>query len=283
MKKNGLKNRPLIKTTFSYQPPQADLVIQRTMNRRDRSLRFQDQAVNQGRITSIRPSQWVFIFIFGVWMFFLGVVFGRQTTPVNLDINSIETELARLKAIELGKEKEDIKTGIAELNEKSLDFYEDLKKGSTRVIAAIPGNHNTLEIKKALSTKKNIEAINPENIEEDLPEAPSTKIKSSEPEPKPESEPSKQPVSEQNSEHEMDIGIQAASFIFLKDAENLVSELKEKGYTSTYYAEEDVSGVGRRYRVKVGFFRTKDDAQSVLKDLKDKEYLKDAYIFKRKP
>ena len=236
------------------------------------SLNLQDYSVNQDKEPGIRSGKWIFIFIFGVWMFFLGVIFGRQTTPVHFNINDIETELARLKAVELLKEKKEIQAGIASLNEKSLDFYEDLKKGKPWISTAIPEKQNTPEIKRALSTKKNTEAINPEHIVESLDEKNPLIVNSAEP-----------LTSElAGDNNKMNTGIQAASFVLLKDAENLVAALKKKGYSGAYKAEEDVPGVGIRYRVKVGFFKNRDDAQAVLNKLKNKENLKDAYIFKRK-
>ena len=287
MKKNGLKNRALVKTPYSYQPPQKDLNMNRSMTR---SLNFPDhirkQNNGQDKDTGAGFGKWIFFFIFSIWMFCLGVILGRQTAPLNFDINSIETELARLKAVEVVKEKEEIKTGIATLNEKSLDFYEDLRKGSSQILVSIPGKSNQPEIKRALSTKKNTEAIDPKNIVEPVSEAKTqarARPKQAEVQSNKDQASEKQKNKNQANNDKIDFAVQVASFAVLKDAETLAASLKKNGYSGVYHTKEDIPGVGTRYRVKVGFFKSKNDAKAVLKDLKNNEKLKDAYIFERKP
>lgn len=274
-----------MKTTFTYQPARNDPGMSRPMAR---TLNFPE---HQTRIKQIMKKsneqdkgkglgKWIFFFIFGICMFFLGIIWGRYTAPLDFDVNTIEIELAKLKQDEAAREKEEIKTGIASLNEKSLDFYEDLRKGSGSLIAVIPGNQGEPEIKKALSTKKNIHAENQEQITApapDLDSNPGSAVKENKP------ANTEEPVIQADPDSEtMDLAIQVASFAVLKDAESLVASLKQKGYSGTYHTDEDIPGVGKRYRVKVGYFSTRNDAKAVLNKLKDNEKIMDAYIVKRK-
>jgi len=63
--------------------------------------------------------------------------------------------------------------------------------------------------------------------------------------------------------------IQVASFHDLSRAESLVEELKKESYRA-YVSPEDLEKQGRWYRVRVGNFKTKEEAESQLPKLKEK-------------
>jgi cell division septation protein DedD len=62
--------------------------------------------------------------------------------------------------------------------------------------------------------------------------------------------------------------IQVAAFKSDQDADNLVAELKQKGY-SAYRAIGKIPGQGIWYRVRVGEFNTKAEADSTIAKLKN--------------
>lgn len=248
MRKNGFKNRPLVKTAFPYQPP------------------------NVKRLPVPKGDgfmKWGFAILIGIWMFFLGIIAGRYMTPVDFDINPVEKELTLLKSAEAEKEREKIETGLASLNEKDLDFYDDLRGSSnnTQRYQEESSPPDTPEVKRPLS-KKNLSDIDAAEVEVPLDDDGS--------------EPLPQTSDSNDRDISLNFAIQVASFVLMEDAERMVSRLIDKGYTGAYQTSEEISNIGIRYRVKIGYFKTKSEARRILKSLKNNEKLKDAYIFKKK-
>ncbi len=250
MKKNGIKPRPLT-TAFSYQQSQ-----------------MKPFAPVLGKDGAAELFRWGFTLFVAIWMFVLGIIVGRVTTPTDFDINAIEKELARLRDAEIEKDRNEISNGLATLNDTRLDFYDDLRSTS-RSPGTVPQPSQPLEvpeIKKAVP-RKNI----PES--EKKAEKPRAEALDTASLPLPVPQPGNV---------EMTVAIQVASFAAQTDADRVVSHLKEKGYTGIFVTHEEVPDVGSRYRIKIGYFKNRTDAGIVLERLKKREFFKDAYVFNRK-
>jgi cell division septation protein DedD len=78
---------------------------------------------------------------------------------------------------------------------------------------------------------------------------------------------------------DMDVLIQVASFGAEQDALRALEALKSKGYANAYVTQDVISGIGTRYRVKVGKFKSLTEVRTTLEQLKKQEKFKDAYIF----
>ena len=74
--------------------------------------------------------------------------------------------------------------------------------------------------------------------------------------------------------------VQVASSQSEEKAFALVNRLKVKGYPA-YVEEAEIEGK-KWYRVRVGSFRNRDDAQRLVDKLKEKEGLKESIVWKRK-
>jgi len=240
MKKNGIRPRPLT-TAFSYQQSQ-----------------MKPFAPVLGKDGASELFRWGFTLFVAMWMFVLGIIVGRVTTPTDFDINAIEKELARLRDSEMKKDREEISTGLAKLNDTQLDFYDDLRTASRS-----PGT--VLQPSPPLEIPEIKRAVPKKNIPEQEKKAEFLPM----PIPHP-------------GNVEMTLGIQVASFATRTDADRGVAILKERGYTGIFVTYEEVPEVGPRYRIKMGYFKNRKDAGIVLERLKKREFFKDAYIFNRK-
>jgi hypothetical protein len=81
-----------------------------------------------------KPSKkrgWPFwlVFFISAWMFFLGVIVGRGTSPVTFDINELEKKIAELKKSALQSEELRVQKASPVLpdGKSELEFYEALK------------------------------------------------------------------------------------------------------------------------------------------------------------
>ena len=261
MKNNALKTRPWKATqTYPYpaEPPPAP----------KRSL--------GGKL--LRALLMIF---FGTWMFGLGVIVGRETVPIDLESDRLAEEFAARKAEEMAADRKQLEEGSETLQETDLDFYEELRNGSTQppesiipfVNPASPLEKKQIEtkrpaVKKPLAAQKIETPVEPPP----KPDPPSR--------PAPETPPNPQP--EAVGAETGDFAIQVASYGNPMDAERLVDRLRSRGYPSAYQTNEEVPGVGMRFRVKVGFFPSKSSAEGVLNRLVTEENLIDAFIFHRK-
>jgi cell division septation protein DedD len=248
MRKNGLRSRPLTpKKKFFYQPIQTPLPDPVPMKFFFR---------------------WGFAAVIGIWMFFLGVIVGRQIPPVTFDINPIENEVNRLRIAEMEKEEVLLKEGVAALDKTDLEFYDALRdsrpalKGTPPIVAArapVPAPAPAALVPLEKETKPSRAAPEPKKPVIEPPHAAA--------------------VSPANASN---FAIQVASFALMDEADRMVGSLRQRGYPGAYRSDEVVPGVGVRYRVKVGYFQDRTTAQGTLARLQTREQLPDAYIFQKK-
>jgi len=212
----------------------------------------------------------VAVFFVCAWMFGIGVLVGRGTSPLKIDISELQKKLQfardELKKKEQAQipQKPDPAKGKPEL-----EFYESLKKnGDDAEIPEvppppliekeiepappkIPANPKKESKKRLTKTRKMITEQT----------APSEKESAEKSKPQPAAPESRaQPAGKPYT-------VQVAAFKAAGDADKLVAELKQKGF-SAYRAIGKVPGKGIWYRVRVGEFNTKAEAGSTIAKLK---------------
>jgi cell division septation protein DedD len=197
---------------------------------------------------------WICLTFFAcVWMFVLGILVGRETVPVKFDMEKLENELAALKEAVIKKELDRYKPDPNfEDNKTKMEFYEALKNTGEeeRLKANIPQNKPKLLPKKNVSTAK--KAVSKKFIT-------AQKAKTADPVKKP-------------AENNKNFTIQVAALKDLKVADTLVEKLKKRGYPA-YRSMGKVPGKGIFYRIRIGSFKNRADAGTILNRLK-KENIK---------
>jgi hypothetical protein len=108
------------------------------MKQKDHSENVQSSSTEQN-IQQQRSILWIGLVLFiSGWMFFLGVLVGRRTSPALLDYKKVETELAALSKTFANSKKAQI---AAEKNDMALqtelDYADELKKKSMEDISKI--------------------------------------------------------------------------------------------------------------------------------------------------
>ena len=213
---------------------------------------------------------WIGLIIFiSFWMFVLGVMVGRGMAPVNLETGKLERELAELKAKVLKQEQEKLTFKVeGKSGEKTqLGFYEALKD---------PGKETDFKPLKPVAPQT------PKPMPEPLaPLAVVTRPETPEPAPsvpapKPKNEPPPAPMKAVAPQTrvvpaEDHFAVQVASVQDIKGAEKLVADLRNKGYQA-YQIRSEVTGKGVWYRIRVGGFKDRGDAEKVLKKLKSDHF-----------
>jgi len=195
----------------------------------------------------------------------LGILVGREMIPVKFDMNSIQKELAALKASVMREEerRSDIDQKFFCDKPPEFNFHEDLKNPETDIglkvtIAEQPPKSESAASKSGDEAEQASQQISLKTKKEDSLEKAAAEV----------SEKTEDDKSGGVDEPENKITIQIASFKGLKDAEQMVSELREKGYGNTYVAVGEIAEKGRFYRVRAGFFKTRDEGRSMLNSLK---------------
>jgi cell division protein FtsN len=197
---------------------------------------------------------WICLTFFAcAWMFVLGIFVGRGTVPVRFDIQKLEKELAALKEAVIKKEFDRYKLDSpSEDNKTHLDFYDALKHtgDEERLKGDIPQKKPTPLLKKTVSAAKK-QAVSKNTVT--APKAKTAPVKKS-------------------AEDNKNLTIQVAALKDLKVAEDLVAKLKKKGYPA-YRSMGKIPGKGIFYRIRIGSFKTRADADNIFNRLK-KENIK---------
>ncbi len=203
------------------------------------------------------------VFVAG-WMFVLGIMVGRGQAPVNLEMGKLEKELADLKAKMLAQEKAKVEAQISgkESNLPELGYPEALTSAKKEEpFKSLP--------KKVPATARPVPAP-PEKIEAKPKPAPKPAPK---PEPtvrptpsKPKSPPPSEPAT-RTAARKGRFSVQVAAVQNVRSAELLAAKLRKQGYRA-YQIRSEVAGKGVWYRVRVGAFEDRAEADRVLAKLK---------------
>ena len=182
------------------------------------------------------------IFFISAWMFLLGIFVGRGTAPVHFDIQKLQKELADLREVILKKEKKKFKIDPDVRDQGSdLGFYEALKRSRNK-----PGTYDNFHADISSQKRKTLpeKIVEPKVIPKEKTAHGFRKTKTDDP-----------------------FTIQVAA---LKDAllaDKMTAQLKKKGYPA-YRVFVQIPDKGIWYRIRVGFFQNRDEAQSTLNRLK---------------
>ena len=202
------------------------------------------------------PLTWIFLIIFvSAWMFVLGVLVGRGTAPVTIDIKKLQKELVALKKAFIKKEQELFKIDSDVVrNKTNFGFYEALKKSkkynsgadiSDKQETKNLSQNKTVEVKKkVIYDKAKVNRVKQENQ--------ATRLT-------------------QKTETDKKYTIQVASFKDSRDADEIVAKLKKKGYPA-YRISSNIPEKGTWHRVRIGSFKDKAEAGSTLDKLKKEKF-----------
>jgi cell division septation protein DedD len=199
-----------------------------------------------------KSRRWVVLMLVSVWMFVLGVLVGRGTSPVHFDTEAFQKELADLRAAVVQKEKKRFRVFESEAaaeKAENLDFYENLKKtppDSPPSPAAKPAPRPApapprpaeAPAKEATADRAPASAARPAGFGSD--EVPA----------------SKKPYT-----------IQVASLRESKAADEMVEKLQAGGFPA-YRERADIEGKGTWFRVRIGSFAGPTEASPTLESLK---------------
>jgi cell division protein FtsN len=210
------------------------------------------------------------IFFISAWMFGIGVLVGRGTSPLKIDISELQKKLQIARA-ELAQKAHEIaarKSPPAKDNSE-LEFYEALKKNGD--VAQIPALPSLPLIEKktepappetpAKPKKQSWKRLTKTRKEVTETAAPAAK------EPAATFKPLPAAPKSTTSAAAKPYTIQVAAFKAAADADKLAAELKQKGF-SAYRAIGKVPGKGIWYRVRVGEFDNRAEAASTVAELK---------------
>ena len=203
----------------------------------------------------------VAIFFVCAWMFGIGVLVGRGTSPLKIDISELQKKL-KFARDELKKSEpaQIVKKSDSAKDKPELEFYESLKKNGDD--AEMPEVSSPPLIEKPITpaapktpaipkkeSKKRLTRTRAK-VTQQVAVSEKESVETSKP------PPAGQPYT-----------IQVAAFKSDQDADKLVAELKQKGF-SAYRAIGKVPGKGIWYRVRVGDFKNKAEAGSTIAKLK---------------
>jgi cell division septation protein DedD len=213
---------------------------------------------------------WLAVFFFVcAWMFAVGVLVGRGTAPVKFDISELQRKLEIAREYTKDKEQGRPLEEPGSIKDKTdLDFYEALKDGrddakiSDMAPAPVvkkkvesPPDDKPPKPKKESLKKKTISKKGEQVKVDSATGAPAKPAESSKINSKGDAKPGDKPYT-----------IQVAAFKAAGDADKLVAELKQKGF-SAYRAIGKVPGQGIWYRVRVGDYSTRAEAGDTFSKL----------------
>ena len=203
------------------------------------------------------------------WMFAIGVLVGRGTSPLKFDINELQKKLQiatqdlKKKEQRQTREKPDSGKDKAEFG-----FYEELKKNREDAEISARPSPPPIGIKKdppaqkssyskKISMKRQTKTIKQgtEQVKSPAKESVGKSGPRASPPPK-KAEPVTKPYT-----------IQVAAFKAAGDANEMVAKLKQKGFAA-YLKFDKIPNKGIWYRVRVGEYNNKAEAGSTLAKLK---------------
>ena len=226
-----------------------------------------------------RLGRYLGLFILSAWMFVLGVLVGRGTAPIRFDIKELDKELAVLKSKEQQQQMARVKIDPKYADPKAdLEFYEELKKSKKHpeLKARPPVVKLKTEPQKQVAQQKKKSADKP-SVKKAAKPKDSVAVKKTK-KPAASAAVGKEPAP--GTEGKSDgLTVQAASLKDPQDADDLVSRLKKKGYPA-YKTIAVVPQQGIWFRVRVGRFGSREEAEDTLRQLKKDGF--DPFLVNRK-
>jgi cell division septation protein DedD len=209
----------------------------------------------------------LFLFIAG-WMFVLGILVGRGTAPVTLDMDRLEKELIELKSALLKKESAQLESQGPQQTPATTDlgFYEALKQAKPDPdFKAAPEPRNPKPDEVTIKVRPVPEPPPPKTVtpaakpaEKPVEKPKATIAKAPAPQPAPRAT----PTSTQGH-----FSIQVAAFKNADNSQRMVEKLKSQGFPAYHIQTPLANGSGHLYRVRVGAFEDRHAAETMLAKL----------------
>ncbi|CAB5128124.1 hypothetical protein D3OALGA1CA_3046 [Olavius algarvensis associated proteobacterium Delta 3] len=208
-----------------------------------------------------RARRLLVLFVVAAWMFFLGVLVGRGTSPLRFDLKTLEKELASLKELVSKQERAKFKINSpTSETSKELKFYDALKAPETDE-APTPKQKQTPTPKPQPTRDRSSEKT-------DIASSPAT------PKPAP-----TQPTAVKNKTQKAPadeslprrLTIQVAAVKEARIAAKLVDQLRVNGYTA-YQEKVTLKDKGTWYRIRIGSFVDAAEAQATLQKLRKEKH-----------
>jgi cell division protein FtsN len=243
--------------------------------------------------------RWSLAVLFSGWMFVLGILVGRESAPIIFDTKKLENELITLKKAVMQTEQEQLRSSGKSLldqqkSDLGLGYPEELKniKGdkpqtetTETTVPEVQSNvkeeamieKTPLKIRKEEPAANLPEKLSLKNKKEDRSERAESpallkKVEKNEAPLKVSRKPEPPaPKDKEESETDRKLILQIASFRNRNDAEVMVAELVQKGY-SAYLSSGEVFGKGTHFRVIVGDFKSGAELQSMKNRLEKDRY-----------
>ncbi len=205
-------------------------------------------------------------FVSLAWMFTLGVLVGRDLSPVRFDVKKIKKELIALKQKALKADQTLSEIEKEKLsNDPELGFYEvltDKKKEAELKFAKAPKRSAKIE-ETSLTAARASQAYKKEQIPLKLSAVDKQAAKLDKTPPA--------APKEDKMEGQGLLTIQVASLKDLQEAKQMVDRLKRKGYQA-YEVTAALGEKGTFHRVRVGRFADSDKASQVAARLKRENF-----------
>jgi len=208
-----------------------------------------------------RARRLLVLFVVAAWMFFLGVLVGRGTSPLRFDLKTLEKELASLKELVSKQERAKFKINSpTSETSKELKFYDALKAPETDD-APTPKQKQTPTPKPQPTRDRSSE-------KSDIASSPAA------PKPAP-----TQPTAVKNKTQKAPadapplrrLTIQVAAVKEARIAAKLVDQLRVNGYTA-YQEKVILKQKGTWYRIRIGSFVDAAEAQATLQKLRKEKH-----------
>lgn len=202
-----------------------------------------------------------------VWMFVLGILVGRGTAPVQFDVKAMEQELTDLKAALAAKESKPEPETLAPIKDSQVthfSFYDVLKDTKEEKLSDsfdVPpeseaASNPTAATSLAQDGKANAKTVVPKTATTAaVTKTPAKQALKTAPRP-----PAKR-SSTQTAATQLTIQVMAVKDA--KTADAAVKRLKNKGFDA-YRSIVKVQGGGVRYRVRVGRYKNRKEANAAL-------------------
>lgn len=187
----------------------------------------------------------VAIFVICAWMFGVGIMVGRETMPVQFDLDRLKRTIESLKKTPGAPRAESAAQKPAQMKEKTaLDFYEIL-----------PKNREDAEMPNLPKTPAPPPAAKPEPAAR-KPAEPAALAK-----------PEKAEKPDTPTPAATSYTVQIAAARSEEEAQRYVERLRQKGYAAHLEATA-IADKGTWYRVRMGEFPSKEGARGTLERLK---------------
>jgi cell division septation protein DedD len=199
------------------------------------------------------------VFVSG-WMFFLGVLVGRETAPIRYDVRALKERLAEAKAALFKSEVKRFKIPAGSQEDPmDLSFYDALKESAETPVE----KRRKPAVQKFRMSKK--PAATPSAFETPSPSVPETKKIQRE------GKPAGSSSGRLSEAPEKRLTLQVAAVPDPDDAGRLVADLKKRGYPA-YSEAVMIPGKGVWYRVRIGSFTSRKGASVMLRQLKKERF-----------